>query len=60
MLVQVTAPELDHQITQAEATLGQNKATVQQTQANLDLARVTWARDKPWSRKDGPHLSKVP
>jgi hypothetical protein len=47
MFVQVTAPELDQQITQAEATLGQN-------------ARVTWARDKPWSRKDGPHLSKVP
>lgn len=51
MLVQVTAPELDHQIAQAEATLGQNKATVQQTQANLDLARITWARDKPLVEK---------
>ena len=47
LLVQITAPELDHQITQAEATLGQTKASVQQTQANLDLARITWARDKP-------------
>src|SRR4029077_13629525 len=34
-----------------EATLGQNKATVQQVQANLDLARVTWARDKPLVEK---------
>ena len=50
-LVEITAPELDHQIAQAEATLGQNKATVQQTQANLDLARVTWARDKPLVEK---------
>ena len=39
--------ELDDQIAQAEATLSQNKASVQQVQANLDLARVTWARDKP-------------
>jgi RND family efflux transporter MFP subunit len=50
-LVEITAPELDHQIQQAEATLSQNKATVQQTQANLDLARVTWARDKPLVEK---------
>jgi RND family efflux transporter MFP subunit len=47
LLAKITAPELDHQIAQAEATLGQNQATVQQVQANLDLARVTWARDKP-------------
>jgi len=51
LLAQITAPELDHQIAQAEATLGQNKATVQQTQANLDLARVTWSRDKPLVEK---------
>jgi RND family efflux transporter MFP subunit len=47
LLAKVIAVELDHQIAQAEATLAQNRATVQQVQANLDLARVTWARDKP-------------
>ena len=51
LLVQITAPELDHQIAQAEATLGQTKASVQQTQANLDLARITWARDRPLVEK---------
>jgi RND family efflux transporter MFP subunit len=51
VLARITAPELDHQIAQAEATLGQNRATVQQVQANLDLARVTWARDKPLVEK---------
>jgi RND family efflux transporter MFP subunit len=51
LLADITAPELDHQIAQAEATLGQNKAAVQQVQANLDLARVTWGRDKPLVEK---------
>jgi RND family efflux transporter MFP subunit len=51
LLVLITAPELDHQITQAEAMLGQTKASVQQTQANLDLARITWTRDKPLVEK---------
>jgi multidrug efflux pump subunit AcrA (membrane-fusion protein) len=32
LLAQITAPELDHQIAQAEATLSQNQATLQQTQ----------------------------
>jgi RND family efflux transporter MFP subunit len=47
LLAQITAPELDHQIAQAEATLGQLKASVQQAQANRDLAHVTWQRDNP-------------
>jgi RND family efflux transporter MFP subunit len=47
LLVQITAPELDHQIANAEGTLAQNKANVLQVQANLDLARITWARNKP-------------
>ena len=46
-LAKIIALELDDQIAQAEATLAQNKASVQQVQANLDLARVTWGRDKP-------------
>jgi RND family efflux transporter MFP subunit len=51
LLVQIAAPELDHQIAQAQATLAQNQSTVQQVQANLELARVTWARDKPLVEK---------
>ena len=44
---EIVAPELDHQIAQAEATLGQLKAALQQAQANMDLAQVTWDRDSP-------------
>jgi RND family efflux transporter MFP subunit len=45
VLADITAPELDHQITQAKATLAQNQATLQQTQASRELADVTNARD---------------
>jgi RND family efflux transporter MFP subunit len=45
LLAQIAAPELDHQIAQAEATLKQLEATVRQAQANRDLAQVTWDRD---------------
>jgi RND family efflux transporter MFP subunit len=45
LLVDITAPELDHQIAQAQATLGQIQATLRQTQASRDLADVTNARD---------------
>jgi multidrug efflux pump subunit AcrA (membrane-fusion protein) len=51
LLAQITAPELDYQIAQAAATLVQLKATVQQAQANLELAQVTWGRDKPLVEK---------
>src|SRR5262245_47112129 len=47
LLAQIVAPELDHQIAQAEGTLGQLQAAVRQAQANLDLAQVTWDRDRP-------------
>jgi RND family efflux transporter MFP subunit len=47
LLVQITAPELDHQIAKAQATLIQYQASVQQAQANRDLAQVTWQRDSP-------------
>jgi RND family efflux transporter MFP subunit len=46
LLVEIVAPELDHQIAQAEATLAQLRASVKQAQANKDLAQVTWGRDK--------------
>ena len=45
LLADITAPELDHQITQAKATLAQSQATLQQTQASRELADVTNARD---------------
>ena len=45
LLANITAPELDHQITQAKATLTQIQATLQQIQASRDLAQVTNARD---------------
>ena len=47
LLAEIVAPELDHQIAQAEATLGQLKAALQQAQANQELAKVTWDRDGP-------------
>jgi RND family efflux transporter MFP subunit len=45
LLAVITAPELDHQIAQAEANLAQARATRRQTKANRELARVTWSRD---------------
>ncbi len=47
LLAEIVAPELDQQIAQGEATLGQLKAALQQAQANRDLAQVTWNRDSP-------------
>jgi RND family efflux transporter MFP subunit len=45
LLALITAPELDHQIVQAKATLAQNQATLQQTVASRELAKVTNDRD---------------
>jgi RND family efflux transporter MFP subunit len=50
-LVEITAPELDHQIAQAEATLVQLQASLQQAIANRALAQVTWDRDRPLVQK---------
>jgi RND family efflux transporter MFP subunit len=47
LLAEITAPELEHQIAQNEATLVQLKAVQQQAEANLNLAQVTWNRDRP-------------
>lgn len=47
LLATIVAPELDHQIAQAQATLVQLRAAQQQAIANRDLAQVTWNRDKP-------------
>jgi multidrug efflux pump subunit AcrA (membrane-fusion protein) len=51
LLVEITAPELDHQIAQAEATLAQMQASLQQAKANRDLSQVTWNRDSPLVQK---------
>jgi RND family efflux transporter MFP subunit len=51
LLAEITAPELDHQISQAEATLAQLKAAQQQAQANRDLSAANWGRDKPLVEK---------
>jgi len=45
VLAVITAPELDHQIAQAEANLAQARASRRQAKANRELARVTWGRD---------------
>jgi RND family efflux transporter MFP subunit len=50
LLAQLAVPELVHQISQNEATLVQLKAALEQAEANLDLAEVTWGRDKPLVR----------
>ena len=46
LLVEITAPEIEHQIAQADGTLAQLRAALMQAQANRDLAQVTWDRDK--------------
>jgi RND family efflux transporter MFP subunit len=46
-LAELAVPELDHQIAQNEATLVQLRESLQQAQANLELAQVTWNRDRP-------------
>ena len=51
LLAEIVAPELDHQIAQAEATLAQLKSALQQAQANRELAKVTWDRDRPLVEK---------
>jgi RND family efflux transporter MFP subunit len=47
LLAQLAVPELDHQIAQNEATLSQLKSALQQAEANMRLAQVTWGRDRP-------------
>ncbi len=51
LLVEITAPELEHQIAQAEANLAQMKASLELAKANRDLAKVTWNRDDPLVQK---------
>jgi RND family efflux transporter MFP subunit len=47
LLAQLAVPELNDQISQNDATLNQLKSALEQAQANLKLAQVTWDRDRP-------------
>jgi RND family efflux transporter MFP subunit len=47
LLAELAVPELDDQISQNEATLTQLKSALEQAEANLKLAQVTWDRDRP-------------
>ena len=51
LLATIVAPELDHQIVQAEATLKELTSMLQQRKAARELASVTWERDKPVVQK---------
>ena len=51
LLAQLAVPELDDQISQAEATLDQLKSTWDQTEANRKLAESTWSRDESLVKK---------
>ena len=65
LLAEISAPEIDDQIAQAEAALNQSEAALRQQQANIELARVTWGRDKPlvkkgWVTAAGRHRQRHP
>ena len=51
LLAALAVPELDHQISQNEATLDQLKSALQQARTNKDLAQVTWDRNSPLVQK---------
>lgn len=51
VLVEISAPEIEHQLAQAEATLAQTKATHRQLIANRELAKVTKRRNAPLVNK---------
>jgi len=47
LLAYISAPEIEYQLAQAEATLAQTQATVGQMLASMELARVTDVRNGP-------------
>jgi RND family efflux transporter MFP subunit len=51
LLAQLSVPELDDQISQNEATLDQLKSALEQAEASLKLAQITWGRDEPLVNK---------
>jgi RND family efflux transporter MFP subunit len=57
ILAEITAPELDHQIAQAEASVAQLQGTLRQTEANRSLAQITNERNLPLVAKN--YVSKL-
>ena len=53
LLAEITAPELDHQIAQAEATLKQTEATLRQNQANASSPMSPGTATSRWWRRAG-------
>ena len=53
LLVEITAPELDHQIAQAEGTLAQMQASLEQAKANVISPRSLGIAITLSSRRDG-------
>jgi RND family efflux transporter MFP subunit len=51
VLAELAVPEIDDQISQNEATLNQLKSALNQAEASLRLAQVTWSRDEPLVNK---------
>jgi RND family efflux transporter MFP subunit len=51
LLAELAVPEQDDQISQNVATRNQLQAALDQAQANLKLAQVTWDRDRPLVEK---------
>lgn len=51
LLAEISAPEIEHQISQAEAQLVLSRAALVQAKANRDLAQITWDRDRPLVEK---------
>src|ERR1700726_5217210 len=51
LLAELAVPELDHQISQNEATLDQLKSSLQRSEASRKLAESTWGRDEPLVKK---------
>jgi RND family efflux transporter MFP subunit len=45
LLAEISAPELDHQVAQAQATLALSQAALNQAKAMREIASVTWDRD---------------
>jgi len=57
ILAEITAPELDYQIAQAEASVVQLQGTLRQTEANRSLAQITNERNLPLVAKN--YVSKL-
>ena len=51
LLAEIVAPELDHRSRKPRRRSASSNAALQQAEANRELAKVTWDRDKPLVQK---------